>query len=366
MATETLSAARLGRATLARQMLLRRQRLPVPEAVHQLFALQAQDARPPFLALWSRLADFAAEDLHAALHEGTVRRVTLLRGTLHLVTAADYATIRAALQPVLAGAYRARRERAAGIELGKVLAAARAAYAAAGPMTFEELRARLAPEFPGLDERMLGYAVRTNLPLVMVPTQDRWAFPRVAGFALTEPFGTAEPDDLVVSYLASLGPATAADMQAFTGLPRLKPVLDRLAHRLATFTGPGRRTFYDLPDAPRPAEDTPAPPRFLPDFDNVLLGYADRTRFLADAFRDRVSTRNLRVKATFLHEGRIRGTWGITRTARRATLTMTPFEPLDRSAITALEAEADALLRFAEPDAQEHRVVVQPAEAAAG
>ena len=189
MPIETLSPARLSRATIARQMLLDREQLSVPEAVHRLCALQAQEPKPPYLALWSRLADFAVGDLHDALHERTVLRATLLRGTLHLVTAADYPVIRAPLQPVLAESFMALGDRAAGIELDRVLPAALAAYAA-GPMTFEELRARLAPDFPGLDERVLGYAVRMNLPLIMVPTEDRWGYPRVSRFALTEPLGT--------------------------------------------------------------------------------------------------------------------------------------------------------------------------------
>ncbi len=361
MPIETLSPARLGRATLARQMLLEREQVPVPEAVHRLCALQAQEPKPPYLALWSRLAGFTPGELHAAVHKRDVLRVTLVRGTLHLVVAADYPVLRAPLQAVLADSFTALGDRAAGIDLAAVLPAAHAAYAA-GPMTFEDLRARLAPDFPGMDERVLGYAVRMNLPLVMVPTEDRWGYPRAPQFALTEPFGNAaEPDELVLRYLAAFGPATATDAQAFTGLPKLKPVLDRLAPRLVTFRDERKRTLYDLPDAPRPDTGTNAPPRFLPDFDNLVLGYADRTRFLADAFKGQVATRNLRIRATFLHDGVMRGTWAIARTAKAATLTMTPFEPLARPAVAALEPEAQALLRFAEPDAPAHRLVVAPA-----
>ncbi len=358
MPNQTLRPAQLSRATLARQMLLRREPLPVAEAVRRLFALQAQEPKPPFLALWSRLTDFAADELRAALRDATVLRVTLVRGTLHLVTAADYAAIRAPLQPVLAGSFTALGDRAAGIDLARVLPAARTAFAT-GPMTFEELRRRLAPDFPGLDERVLGYAVRMNLPLVMAPSQDRWGYPRVSRFGLTRPFGAAaDPDELVVRYLACFGPATAADAQTFTGLPRLKPVFDRLADRLVTFLDDRKRTLYDLPDAPRPAADAPAPPRFLADFDNLVLGYQDRTRFFADAFKSHVTTRNLRVRATFLLDGQIRGTWAISRTAKAATVTMTPFEPLSADAVATLEPEALALLRFAEPDSPAHRVAV--------
>lgn len=358
MPPQTLSQAELNRATMARQLLTERASRPVPAAVSELCALQAQEPRPPYLALWSRLADFEARALHAAVHGGQVLRVTLLRATLHLVAAADYPMLRAPLQPVLSQAYTRLKERAAGIELDQVLPAARTAYAA-GPLTFEELRTRLAAQFPGLDERTLGYAVRTNLPLVMVPTQDRWAYPRISAFGLTADLPPeTEPDELLLRYLAAFGPATAADAQSFTGLPRLKPVLERLAPRLVTFTDERRRTLYDLPDAPRPAAGTPLPPRFLPEFDNLVLGYADRSRYLDDRFKGQVTTRNLRVRPVFTHGGMIRGTWAAARTAKAATLTMTPFEPLAPAALADLEPEADQLLRFAEPDASTRRVVV--------
>lgn len=356
MAIATLNPAQLSRATMARQLLLERAPLEPAAAISRLCALQAQEPRPPYLALWSRIAGFAAGQLTAALDDRSVLRVTLMRGTLHLVTAADYPQLRAPLQPVLAESFTGRGDRAAGIELDRVLPAARSAYAD-GPMTFEELRTRLAPDFPGLDVRMLGYAVRMNLPLAIEPTADQWGYPRAPEFGLTDEFGTeTDPAGLLLRYLAAFGPATAADAQSFLGLPRLGAIMDRLASRLVTFADQRGRTLYDLPDAPRPDQDTSAPPRFVPEFDNLVLGYSDRTRFLAEEFKGQVTTRNLRVRPTFLHGGVIRGTWAMTRKAKAATLTMTPFEPLSRRAVTELEAEGEALLRFAEPDAPAHRV----------
>ncbi len=358
MPAPTLKAAQLSRATLARQLLLERAPLDPAAAISRLCALQAQEPRPPYLALWSRVAGFAAGDLRAAAAARSVLRVTLMRATLHLVTAADYGALRAPLQPVLAESFTGLGDRAAGIELGQVLPAARRAYAS-GPMTFEELRDRLAPGFPGLDIRVLAYAVRTNLPLACEPTPDQWGYPRVPEFGLTEPFGADPgPDELLRRYLAAFGPATAADAQWFLGLPRLGPVLDRLGGQLVTFRNERGRTLYDLPDGPRPDPDIAAPPRFLPEFDNVVLGYADRTRFLADEFKGQVTTRNLRVRPVFLHGGVIRGTWAMTRKAKAATLTMSPFEPLTRPAVAELEAEAQALLRFAEPDVPARHVVL--------
>ncbi len=352
----SIDQAGLARATLARQLLLERARLPAVDAIRKLLAVQAQEPRPPYLALWSRLAGFDPGELHAALHAGTVLRVTLFRATLHLVARADYPLTRAPIQPVLANVFTGLGDRAAGIELDSLLPAATKAYGA-GPLTFEELRTTLAAEFPGLDERVLGYAVRTNLPLAMEPTQDRWGYPRVARFGLTDPYGDAvDVAALLVRYLAAFGPASVADAQSFLGLPRLRPVLERLDGAV-TVTDERGRVLYDLPDAPRPDPGTPAPPRFLPDFDNLVLGYADRSRFLDDAYKGEVTTRNLRVRATFLYDGRIRGTWTMARKGKVATLTMSPFEPLTKKARAALEPEAEALLRFAEPDAGTHRVV---------
>ncbi|HEY7144593.1 MAG TPA: winged helix DNA-binding domain-containing protein [Streptosporangiaceae bacterium] len=358
MATQTLDPARLSRATMARQLLLERAALSPAEAISALCAVQAHEPRPPYLALWNRLAGFGEADLRAATGDGSVLRVTLMRATLHLVTAADYPAIRGPLQPALCEVFTGLRERAAGIELEQILPAAREAYAS-GPLTFDALRARLAAQFPGLDERVTGYAVRTNLPLAMVPSADRWGYPRVAEFGLTSPFGTdTDPGSLVLRYLAAFGPASAADAQSFLGLRRLGPVLDKLAPGLVTFADQRGRTLYDLPDAPRPAADVSAPVRFLPDFDNLVLGYADRSRFLAEEFKGQVTTRNLRVRATFLHDGVIRGTWSTKKTARAATLTITPFEPLAQKTIAELEPEAGALLRFAEPGLASYHVTV--------
>jgi hypothetical protein len=200
--------------------------------------------------------------------------------------------------------------------------------------------------------------VRVNLPLVLVPTEDRWGYSRVSRFALTEPFGSvADPAELVLRCSPRSGRPPPPTCRRSPDCPSSSRCWSGWAPKLVTFRDERKRTVYELPDAPRPHEDTPAPPRFRPDFDNLVLGYADRTRFLADAFKRQVATRNLRVRATFLHHGVIRGAWSIARTAKAATLTMTPFEPLDRPA-AALEPEADALLRFAEPGAPAHRVVV--------
>jgi hypothetical protein len=357
MAPPTLTTRQLNRATLARQLLLERADLAVPEAVERVGGLQAQEPKPPFLGLWSRLAEFREADLQRALHDRAVVRATLMRGTLHLATAADYAAFRAPLQPMLSRAMTgALRERAQGLEPEAVLPVARELLEER-PRTFDELRALLQAEFPDVNHRALGYAVRMLLPLVMVPTSDRWGFPRVCDFTLAEgwlgrPLPTGqEPEGLVERYLAAFGPASAADMQAWSGLQGIKPVLEGLRPRLVAFADENGRELFDLPEAPRPDEATPAPARFLPEFDSLLLAHADRSRVIEDEHRPAVITKNLRVRATFLLDGVVRGTWEIKRSRRSATLTITPWRSPSRRDAAALRAEGEALLRFAEGDA---------------
>ena len=354
--TDRLSPRRLNRATLARQMLLAREAVPVVGAVERLGGLQAQEPRPPFVALWTRIADFDREQLAAALRERRLVRATSFRATLHLMSAADYLALRGLLQPVLTQALRALGDRAAGLEIDQVLPAARRLFAEA-PRTFDEVRNRLVEQFPTVDDRALGYVTRMCLPLVMVPTDDRWGFPSNAAFALADEWLGATPrtdtprEHLVLRYLGAFGPATPGDAQEWSGLQGLRPTFEALRPRLRTFRDERGRELFDLPDAPRPDEEVDAPARFLPDFDSLVLAHADRTRVLADEHRGKVATRNLRINATFLVDGFAAGTWRIERKRGTATLRASPFAPLPAGAPRALGDEGERLLRFVEPDA---------------
>ena len=233
------------------------------------------------------------------------------------------------------------------------------------PRTFGELRSLLAAEFPGVNDRALGFCVRMLLPLVMVPTQARWGFPADADFALAEtwleqslaPGDETATQHLVLRYLAGFGPATVADVQTWSGLQLLKPVLEALRPQLRVFRDEQRKELFDLPDAPRPAEETLAPPRFLPKFDNLLLSHADRTRVLANEHRNLVKvTGNLRVRATFLIDGFVSGTWRTERKRGSATMSLVPFVSLSQPDLAALAEEGEALLRFMEDDATRFEV----------
>jgi hypothetical protein len=371
VAAATLTRQQLNRALLARQMLLRRGEIPVVAAVERLVGMQAQEPRPPFIGLWTRLASYQKGDLHQALHERRLVRGTLMRGTLHLMSAADYIAHRRTLQPILTRAVAILGERAAGMDLEQVLPVARTLLAEE-PRTFSELRAALVEVFPDVNERALGFASRMELPLLMIPTGDRWSFPADARFGLAEDWlGTPLADDrgpeaLVRRYLAAFGPATAADIQQWSGLQGMKRVLETMRPHLAVFYDERGRELFDLPEAPRPAGDTPAPPRFLPEFDNLLLSHADRGRVLPEEFRRLVlGAKNGRIPGTYLVDGFVGGTWRVDRKKKVATLTISPFAALAKDTAADLAEEGESLLRFVDEEASNYEVNVSaPIDAA--
>jgi hypothetical protein len=352
-------------------MLLARADVSVPAAVEQLAGMQAQEPRPPFIGLWTRLARFERGDLHRALHERTVVRGTLMRGTLHLFSAADYVAHRRTLQPMLSRiAAGILRERAEGLDLEALVSAARDILAAE-PRTFNQMRPLLHAAFPHFDERALGYLARTEEPLVMIPTDDRWSFPGDARFGLADawldgPLADGDPGALFVRYLSAFGPASAADFQQWSGFQRAAPIVDAMRDRLTTFKHERGHELFDLPEAPRPSPESPAPVRFLPEFDNLLLSHADRTRVLPETYRRLVlGAKNGRIPATFLIDGLVAGAWRIDRKRGAAILGLTPFAPLAKGDAPALEQESEALLRFVEGDAATFEVKQHPAPSAA-
>jgi hypothetical protein len=348
----------LNRALLARQMLLAREEVTALTAIERLVGLQAQQARPPFVGLWSRIAGFDHEELRSLIAGRQVVRATLMRCTLHLMSGSDYLALRPALQPALSLSMRAiLRDRADGFALDALLAEARRLFEQ-GPRTFTELRAELLQVFPDGDERAMGYAVRTHLPLVIAPTEHPWGYRADGAFTLAEEWlgrplgGENGAQALVLRYLAAFGPASARDVQAWSGLPSLAAVLDELRPRLRVFQDERGRELLDLPEAPRPPEETPAPARFIADFDNLILSHADRTRIIADEHRSVVITKNAMVLPTFLVDGFVAGTWKAARVRKQATLTVCPFAPLSVTAKSELAAEGERLLRFLEPEAE--------------
>jgi hypothetical protein len=358
MADAILTLRALNRAVLARQMLLQREKAKVVAAVERLAGLQAQVARPPFVGLWTRLDGFTRDDLTRAVDRREVVRATLMRGTLHLMSRKDFVALRPALQPMLTSAMQAvLRDRTAGLDVAKLVSAARA-YFEEEPRTFAELRDHLSQRFPGLDERAMGYTVRTHLPLVQTPAAgEAWAYPSMADFAvadswLGETFGEDErPHALILRYLGAFGPASVRDFEAWSALTGAAAAFEELRPKLRTFRDERKRELFDLPKAPRPAEDEEAPIRFLPEFDNLLLAYADRRRVAADEHKPRLCTKNLLIPGSFLVDGFIAGTWKAELKKRTARLTLTPFAALPKKARAPLAEEGERMLRFMEPAA---------------
>jgi hypothetical protein len=364
MSSSVLTLRQLNRATLARQWLLARERQPIVPAVEHLLALQAQLARPPFVALWSRLAGFTRTGLGASLAKRTVVRATSLRGTIHLTSSADFLRFRPCLQPGLdAGLVAILKDRTASLDMKKLMAVAQAFFST--PRTFDAFRSHLEERFPKGDVRAMAYAIRLTLPVVQVPTDATWSFPGQADFIAADTWlgkaskPCAQASALVERYLAAYGPATLKDMQAWLGL-RVQTELESIRDRLVAFTGPGRAQLFDLRDAPRPDADVPAPVRFLPDYDSAIVARSDE-RFVAKAHRPAIFLPGLRLLPTVLVDGVAAGTWRVERATAAATLSVDTFATLPPKSRKAVEAEGDALLEFLEPDATKRTVAVSMA-----
>ena len=345
---DVLSQRALGRATLARQLLLERTPITPLAAIEQLAGMQAQVPRPPFVGLWSRVPGFERAALHRLVHDRHAVRATMMRGTIHLVSAADFVVMRAALAPMLSMGMR----RIAGVDVPAVVKHARKLL----PATFETVRAGLSAKFPAHDQRSLAYAVQMHLPLVRVPSETRWSYAGNAHFHeaaawLGRGLAQAGLEPLVRRYLAAFGPATVKDAQAWSGVRNLGPVFEAMRHELRVFRDEDDRELFDLADAPRPDADTPAPVRLLPEYDNLLLAFADHARIIEPARRPPLTTKNGMVAATFLVDGRVAGTWELTRDADAAAIRLRPFGKLTKPALAAVREEAEALLRWHEPDA---------------
>jgi len=340
-------------------MLLAREKISALGAIERLVAMQAQLARPPYVGLWTRVQGFKRDDLTKLFTSRKAVRGTHLRGTLHVMSAKDFARLRGAIQPALtAGVQAILRDRMKGFDVDAVMAAARQVFAK-GPTGFEPVRQHLIKNFPKGDERAMGYAARLRVPLLQVPDESRWGYASAADFTLAEKWlgGTLSsdesPDELLLRYLAAFGPATVTDAQTWSGLARLRDAFERLRPKLVTFRDERGRELFDLPKAPRPDEDVEVPVRFLPEFDNILLGHDDRTRIVADAHRKLVYLPGLRVAATLLVDGYVSGTWSMETKKGVTTIVIQPFTKLAKATWDEAEKEGASLARFMEPDAKD-------------
>lgn len=384
-----LTTAALNRALLARQHLLERTDVPALSILDELVGLQAQNGWSPYVALWSRVAGFRHAELVDALVTRQAARIVVMRGTIHLVTASDAVLLPALCRPLLERDLLVNQAHAAHLRRVDVPAVTAVAQTLVEeqPRATTELGRLLAERFPDVPAGSLAHAARGTLPLVQVPPRGVWG--RSGAPTLTtawswlglDPVDLSEPDAwadamgrVVLRYLAAFGPATVADVQTWSGLASLRPVVDRLGDAVIRLPGPpaspgGRpRELLDVSGGILPDADVPAPVRFLPDYDNVFLAHADRRRIVDDEHRKALTRANGVIPATVLIDGRIGATWRVdrepldpprTRNGRSlATLHVEPFAPVDRATRRALLAEGEAFVRFMADDADEHRVLV--------
>jgi hypothetical protein len=335
-----LTRRELNRALLARQLLLERATLPVGRALERVAGVQAQDVIPPFIGLWTRIAGFERGDLTRALERRTVVRATVMRGTIHMVTARDYANFAPATLPMVQRLYRSSLRDRKPVEDVRRLTARALAYAEE-PRSGAEMR-----DFLGGEDAW--WRIRREAHFVNAPGDEPWSFSRRRRFVaasawLDRALADVETgrDRLVRRYFAAFGPATTADLAAWSGLAaaELRPSLERLS--LRRFRDERGRLLLDVQGAPLPDPRTPAPPRLLPLFDNTILSHADRTRVISDDHR-RIVIRGGMVDAAFLVDGFVAGVWRL----RKGSFELEPFDRLSRGVERELRREGAAVEAF--------------------
>ncbi|MGW6879416.1 winged helix DNA-binding domain-containing protein [Streptomyces goshikiensis] len=346
----------LNRATLARQLLLGRAGMSARDAVGHLLGLQAQNVKPPYYQLHARLTGFRPAELAGLMESREVVRMVTMRSTIHTHTAHDALTLRPLVQPARDREVGHFRKGLVGVDLERLTARARAFVEAGPPRTMGEIREELLTQWPGADPQSLAVAARCRLPLVQVTPRGVWgrsgqvrlttlenwvgsgrAADAAAYAAADGPAGAAAAvDDVVLRYLGAFGPASVKDMQTWAGLTRLREAFERLRPRLVVFRDQNGAELFDLPDAPRPDPDVPAPPRFLPEFDNLLLSHADRTRVITPEAKGRNWAGNQAYR-TLLLDGFLAGLWK----AEAGVLTVELFAPASKAAKAAKQAKEE-------------------------
>lgn len=342
---------------MARQLLFKRQRKSVSATLEHLVGMQAQAPNLPYVGLWSRLEGFEPDKLSRLISMRQAVRLSLMRNTIHLVTTRDAFGLKPLFEGLAERGYLRGSPWGRGMQ-GADLAAIRTAgreIMSARPRTVAELSRLLAARFPNRDSQAMAYGVRYTVPLVFVPPRGIWGAGGPVWLTTFEAWLGRPPgppqriEDVVTRYLAAFGPASAADVRAWSGLA-FRSDLERLRPKLKLFRDERGAELFDLPRAPRPRADTPVPVRFLPDYDNVLLAHADRTRIMAPGQHLGLFSSNGIMKGSVLVDGFVRAAWKPVRGRGATTLTITPFgAPLDPSGRNAVADEGILLLGLLAP-----------------
>jgi hypothetical protein len=364
--SEVLSRRALNRALLERQLLARRASMSAAQAVEHLVGMQAQVPNSPYVGLWTRLQDFHPDHLASLILDRQAVRVALMRSTVHLVTADDCLALRPVLHEFLERNLisSAWGRNLAGMDFAAVATAAKELLDER-PRTIAVLGKLLQERWPDRDALSLGYAVRNLLPLVQTPPRGIWGkggLPVCANAEtwLGRPLATnTVPDTMIVRYLKAFGPATVGDIQAWSGLKGLRATVDQLRPGLRVFRDERGRELFDVPGAPLPDPDPAMPPRFLPEYDNVLVAYAERGRVIPDEHLKLVITSL--GHPPVLVDGFVRAHWQIKRHGASATLVIEAFDALTPHDRDALAEEGARLLHFA-AGGMAHDIQFMPAD----
>ena len=348
MPDDVLSQRALNRALLERQHLLRRRKAPAAKEIEHLVAMQAQVPNSPYVGLWTRLEGFRPNELADLIEQRHAVRLGIMRNTIHLVTARDCVALRLLFSPVLERVLQSSPfgRNLVGADIKSLIRQA-TALMKEEPRTLADLGTYLHRRWPDRDPTSLAYAIRHLVPLVQVPPRGIWGKTGQATWTTAE-LWLGRPlerkpsvDKLILRYLAAFGPASVADIGAWSRLRALRTAVERLRPRLRTYRDVQGRELFDVPDGPMPDPDTPAPPRFLPEYDNVLLGHDNRTRVIDHAYRYVIFI------GTLLVDGFVKGTWTIKRTGDAAVLTIEPLQRLTKADRVAIAEEGERLLTFA-------------------
>ncbi len=354
----TLTQRELNRALLSRQLLLDRRDLPSSEVIERLVGLQAQVPDAPYVALWSRLRDYRPDSLAVDVAAGRAVRLSLMRSTIHLVTARDCLTLQPTLQLVIDRQIRGSSylKDLAGLDIGAILAEGQRLLADQ-PRSRTELGILLSGRWPGVAPGSLGAVATSLTPTLQVPPRGVWrsksgpVWAPIETFLGRPPGPPIELETLVRRYLAAFGPASVADMSRWSGLTGLGPVFRQLRPELRIYRSPSGEELFDIPGGQLPNPQTPAPPRFLGEYDNVLLSHKDRSRIMTVQELPGIPSGYGASTGTVLIDGMLGAVWKVDQDVAATALSVTPYEPLSADDEQAVAAEGEALLRFIDPSA---------------